>query len=160
MSNEDPDELPVELIVTPITPLEEFDRMTMTFHLYHEHLGDDTKERSVVVYRSLETKDVESYTRRATSKPDWSNLDLGWIEPEQCGLILVENLAGKDIRIQPTEEEKEKYKSSILEIGNDEVSMLVHPGWPVHFTPRDVNNWKIRSLNGESFKYRITVYPK
>lgn len=155
MSVEDPD--PKGLIPMPkgITK----DRITLVLNLYHEHAGDETKERACQVWKELESKDIESYTRRVTAKPEWKPLDLGWVEPEDVGLILIENLAGKGTHVNPTEEEKEETKKQLLEIGSESCSLVVSPGWPQFFNPRDVSGWKVRSLHTE-FKYRITIFPK
>jgi hypothetical protein len=137
----------------------------MLFHIYHQHPGDETMERNSQAWTVLENNEVEAYTRRKKASELLEPIDCGWIEDDQVGLVLIENLAGKGKSVSPTDEEKKLVESSVLELvpsGFDSQScgIRILPGFPFVFFPENINSWMIRSINGESFNYRLTIFPK
>ena len=96
----------------------------------------------------------EPYHRTLTATKEWQKLDCGWVN--EASMLYVENKAGTNLLVNPTEDENATMAAQVLELS---CNVLVYPGQTARFTPRDLAEIKIRSL-GADCKYVVTVYPR
>lgn len=146
--------LPVPEIVTN-------DRLTILVQIRHEHLGTDPLSiDSSQVF--LTGNEEEPYTRRIKVTEKWTSLDYDWLNEIGVSIIILENLEGKHLLIQPTKEEKDAIKERVVEVSytknSDEADLLI-PGGLIIKTPADAKRVWVRCRSGEA-KCKLIAFSK
>lgn len=155
-------QVPIKLSdVTPLPELHNHDRVTIVINMHHEHLGEAPVSLQSIHARLLEHME-EPYQRRLRAGEKWQPVvDSGcWIATGRIGYVTVENLEGRVLTVQPTEEERRKSSNKILEIGyaNDSAQAdLIYPGSIAIKTPSNASKLVIRCRSGEA-SYKLHVF--
>ncbi len=145
-------------------PLERNDRLTAQLMLTYETIGDPPIQFSCVFSNMLKSSGGECYTRRIKVEDNWIPLDLGWVDSDKVGLIVLDNQTGiTRPSVNPTEEEKKAAAEAVLlmSVGGE---VLYSPNWrlsPGRFfcaEPVNANNLFIRSAKG-TVKLTIFIVP-
>ena len=148
--------------VEPLDPQpQELSRLTVLLTVHHEQVGEQPQTFPLTYSDLLETTQ-ESYSRRMRALEDWAPLDFGWIHPSEVGYIIIDNIEGRGLSVNPTPEEKALTASRIIELAY--VSSLddcweVPPRWWFCNPVKRPSDLRIRCQNGTA-SYRITAIPK
>lgn len=135
------------------------DRLTVVETVYHRPFGQDPTAVETGFTRELKTAE-QVYTRRLTATEDWQSLDCGWLE--SCSSLSIENLAGKNLQVVPSEEERAEIAKQVIEIcplGWDGFPWLVYPGESMRACPSMVTALRIRCLSGKA-KFIVSLVPE
>lgn len=103
------------------------------------------------------------YVRKTRVGPEWTNLNLGWLQ-DQCGLLVIVNNEGSFTQRQPTGPEREEAAKKILEIATASSVDIPHP-FTLVFPQEDMrvsperSNYRIRSQYGDC-RFTIYAYPR
>ena len=92
--------MPEGMEPSPVGPL---NRCTAQLML-HRQLGTEPPTQVEALYEQPLECDEETWTRRIKLTTEPKRLDLGWLEPEQCGDIVIQALR-PEMAVKPTEEE-------------------------------------------------------
>lgn len=136
-------------------------RLTVFTQVSHERSGE--RATSIPMsYSELLQVEEDIYARRQSADAIWSTLDFGWLGSEQAGLIIIENLEGREKGTQPTPEELRKRSALVLEVaveGAEEAFFPIPPRrhWP--FWNAHPERLRIRCQGGKA-SYKIIVMPK
>ena len=155
----------LDLTTVPIRPTEPLDRLTMKLDVYYEHTGDQPTHVPCVAWRTLEPREdrEQPYLRRRIARPNWEPIiDEGcWIDTTDVGIVVVSNTEGTNLSVHPTDEERVKIASRIIEIrlSADGPAILVHPGWSQSLELTEWYGVLIR-CSADSARYRLTVFPR
>lgn len=139
----------------------DFNRVTVLLTVHHEQSGEQPSSFGFTFSDLLETSQG-AYSRRMRALSDWASLDLGWMESDDVGYILIHNIEGGVPAVQPTKEEKALTASHIIELAYES---SLGDYWPIpprlfFFCPVvRAADLRIRCQN-ETAQYRITVVPK
>lgn len=149
--------------VTPLPELHNYDRVTIVVNIHHEHLGEAPVSLQSIHARLLEYME-EPYQRRLRANGEWQPVidDNCWVPGAKIGYVVVENLEGQVLTVQPTEEERRKSASKVLEIGytnNSAEADLIYPGSIAIKTPSNASRLVIRCRSGEA-AYKLHVFSK
>ncbi len=156
-------DMDVNSVVQITRKVEERDRVTAQVSITHESFGNDPIQQICVFSALLEGKE-QCYIRRLVVGRKWVPLDLGWIDPKNVGMILLENRTGTGRAANPTVEEEKATESSILQIGY-RIGSKVDPQWIVrpkrfHVAESvDCSRIRVRAAKGE-VKLTVCIIPK
>jgi hypothetical protein len=93
------------------------DRLTSKMINYCEHIGFDPVQADLTYTGFLETFELEvqkKWLRKV--EPTWQPLPLGDLLPEQVGEVIVQNLVGKNLDVNPTDAEKARFAKQSFRI--------------------------------------------
>lgn len=139
------------------------DRLTVTLQMVHQHCCVDPVSRRPNFNAVLKNKE-EPYPRRVLVGQEWKNLDYGWLSNDELhGIVLVENLSGKQRSIVKKKEEQDD-PGNVLEITLRELKqripiMTILPAQFQFFNPSSGVHYMIRCV-GAKIEYAITVMPR
>lgn len=136
-------------------------RITVLNTVHHECQGEQPRTIQSAYSDGLQT-DEEAYTRRHKAEQVRYPLDTGWIPPDKAGLIIIENLEGRDLLVNLSEEEKQLLAGKYLELRLDPDSkqcIIMPPRMSICFLTSHVEDAVISAPNGP-VQYRVTVLPK
>lgn len=137
------------------------DRLTVVINVAHEHYGDQPFGLNIVYQQPLESKE-QVYSRRYMATEEWKPIDLNWLEEVGTSLVIIENLEGKGLLVNPTVEEKAATSAKILEISytknSKEADTVPSMGFCTKQTDHPSSLY-IRSRSGTA-TYRLTLIPK
>lgn len=88
-------------------------RITVVETVYFHNRGIDPAVITSKFGRPLET-DEQAFVRRATMTEDWVPLDVGWVK--KAAMIVIQNLEGRNLQVNPTPEEKLETASRVVEL--------------------------------------------
>lgn len=138
------------------------DRITARTSFYFSHFSQDPFCHTIINNRFVRSSGIEVYSRRCWADSDWRELDPGWVAREGCiGLIILENLEGKDVVQHLSEEEKKAATGHLLQVayeGNTDYRFFIYPGDGWSVVPDPAFKLVIRVAAGRT-PYRITVFP-
>lgn len=137
---------------TPLPDLKDFDRLTIVQNIHHEHRGESPRTIPVSHSCLLEEKE-EPYQRRFTATEKWAPVDIGWFAPEKVGCIVIENLEGRSLLVNPTEAERNATLAKVLELSyskNSNECDLIPPGRADIKWPAKASNLHIRCRSGDA----------
>lgn len=98
-----------------VNPLALQDRVTVVFDAHHEQHGEQPNSIRCHFSKPLQTREIQTVLRKIKVKEQPHALDLGWIDPENAGMVIIENRAGHLFSVTPTPEElAETEKRTIL----------------------------------------------
>ena len=148
--------------------------LTVVETVYYQPYSEEARGYDSRYQRRLESKDEEPYQRRCKAGPEWQRIDIGWLAKSgKIGLLLIENREGTFRHINPTDEERQKAESLVLEVGiligfdTNEAGKCVKVIEPIdRIQPRESRRSQpirpdklyIRCVNGEA-KYLVTTIP-
>jgi hypothetical protein len=146
----------------PLNPQpQDMSRLTVLLTVHHEQVGEQPRTFPLTFSDLLETTQ-ESYSRRMRATEEWTPLDFGWIHPSEVGYLMIDNIEGRGLAIQPTREEKALTASHVIElayVSSLDDSWEIPPRW-FFFNPiKRPADLRIRCQH-ETASYRITVIPK
>jgi hypothetical protein len=145
----------------PMPVLKDFDRLTVTQSVNHEHRGEPPKSVVVGYSRTLEYKE-EPYQRRFSVPGTWTPIDLGWMPSDKVGCVVLENLEGRSHLVNPTDEERKEIEAKVLEVSYHQDSKacdLIRPGASDIKWPSDASKLYVRCQSGTA-SCRISVISK
>ena len=148
--------------VEPLNPQpQELSRLTVLLTAHHEQAGEQPRTFPLTFSDLLETTQ-ESYSRRMRATEEWTSLDFGWIHSSEVGYIIIDNIEGRGLSIQPTPEEKALTASRVIELAYVDSPQDYWPIPPRLFFFGQVvrpSDLRIRCQNGTA-SYRINAIPK
>lgn len=121
--------------------------------------------------RELESDEQPWGPRQFTVTEQWTPLDCGWLKPELCGMLVIENREGHFTQRIPTEEQRAEAMARVVEIGVTNARALEHyddhiiailevrPKESQPLMPVDVSSLRIRCRKGEA-RCVLTVLPR
>lgn len=136
-------------------------RMTMVWTLHHQSQGEEARSVGSAYDEVLRTGH-EMYSRRCTASEEWTPLDFGWLPAEDVIAVVIENLEGRHLQVNPTEEERESMSMQVIEIRLDETSTNYVLVPPRHAVPLELARYdcvEVRCLGPET-RYRVTAVPR
>lgn len=150
--------------VTPLPKLYLQDRVTITQNMHHEHFGTPPVSIPPSIHSRMLEHVEEPYQRRLRAGKDWQPVvdDGCWIPANKIGYVTIENLEGKVQLVNPTEDERKKTASKILELSytkNSKEADLVYPGATQIKVPADASKLYVRCQDGEG-SYKLHVFSK
>jgi hypothetical protein len=142
-------------------PLEHKDRLTCAFSMTHEHIGYQPMGCDIRFSDMLESFDEQPVMRRITVTKEEKPLDLGHLEPEHIGYIVVESRVGKSLLKIPSEEEKAVHKQQTIRIrsNGDGMGLMVPPGKFICVCLEDPSDLWI-SCDVGTCKAVLWIYPR
>lgn len=149
-------------MAVPLKHTPNLNRLTYQFSFVHQCLGDEVKGVQKCGTVMLENKE-EVWSRRLEITTEPRPLPTGWIEdPNKIGFVCVQNLAGEGLETNPTEEEANNIKNSIILLYYDDPcrGLVVPPGFPQIIMPTNIGSLLIRCLDIQPIKCRITIFPR
>ena len=78
-----------------MSEVQERNRLTCVLSLYHEQSGEEP-EGVRSAFSSPLSVNAQSYTRRLSVQEEPVSFDMGWLQPEQAGYLLIENISRGD----------------------------------------------------------------
>lgn len=133
-------------------------RVTLTESVYYERQGRDPLQRENAFSRNL-TSGEQLYHRemKATKVPE--SVDKGWVS--NPSLILLHNVEGLFLQVNPTEEEKQELKEKVLIVSfkGSNFKTIVRPGESFKLLSEDFSEVLISSKS-DSVEYLLTVFPE
>jgi hypothetical protein len=88
---------------------------------------------------------------------EWKSLETGWIK--DCSLLVLKNKEGERYPKIPTQQEKDNTMLRIIELGNNDLIVLVRPCQSIRLEPKDLSQWKIRCQH-KTARCAISLYPR
>ena len=144
----------------PLKPRPIQDRLTVVLRVHHQYKMEQAVMAGGGYDDMLETSH-EAYARRLQADEQWSEFDFGWIPNKDVGIVVVENLAGKNLQLNPTEEQRKLIADQVLEVkhAGDSIPLLIPPRAPqAIYSPRP---WLLRiRCQAKPTRYKITVLPR
>jgi len=138
------------------------DRITMVMHIHHQHQGEQPHSVEGITEQWLQGTE-QPYPRRTTVTDQWKPLDLGWLSVEDAGMLVVENLEGRNPQRRISKEEQAQIDLKVVEVGrgeNDkELRLLCPPKGALPVSANSLAGLKIRCRSG-SAQCMITVFPR
>ncbi len=143
-----------------MSQVQERNRITCVLQLYHEQDGEQP-DGIRLAFVAASKYNVQRYQRRMKIDSTDNPLDIGWFKPHEVGSILIENLEGKGLQVQPTDEEREDIARRIIEVRQDgeTSSWLVPPGGFILGNPSDPSKVRLSCQHG-SAKIGLSIYPR
>ena len=107
--------------------------------------------------------DEQPYQRKGRAGPEWKKLDLGWLDGQGVGLVVVANETGRDAMVNPTKGEAAALAAAVLTIGvqvGDAVEPVadISPGESARFRPRKPGALRVMCESGEC-KFMASICP-
>lgn len=136
----------------------------LTFITSVIHTSQSASPVVVDCRRSIRLEHKEQpYSRRITVKPTWDKLDLGWVEPDQVGFIVIQNQEGRALGLQPSPEEAKSIESKIILVSfglmsDQKPHILIPSGCCSVFLPSSPTIF-LRSENGNT-QAELTIFNK
>ena len=150
--------------VEPLNPVaRRVNRMTIYAQVHQERSGEHPVSCPLSFSEPLALEE-DVYARRHTADGSWKPLDLGWLGTDKAGLVVIENMEGREVLINPSEKEKNEAAEHYLEIapdvpGAEKYALTVPPRQHRYFTCRDLSGLRIRCHQGTA-RFKITVLPR
>lgn len=143
-----------------MSQVQERNRITCVLQLYHEQDGEQP-DGVRLAFVAPSKYNVQRYQRRMKIDEADNPLDIGWFKPHEVGSILIENLEGKGLQVQPTDEEREDIARRIIDVreAGGTSSWLVPPGGFFLGCPSSAEKVLIRCQHG-SAKIGLSIYPR
>jgi hypothetical protein len=129
-------------------------RLTVVEHSYYQ--SSEKGRQPIAVNTGFCTEidsDEEPYgPRRIIVGPEWRKLELGWMQ--NCSQLCLTNLAGTDLEVIPTPEERNAISKQVIEVGvlqtpdTDGVPRVfgwIRPGRSMRFEPYNLDAIMLRS---------------
>lgn len=166
MSTDQPEFPPLPEVTPLVTNKAAIDRLTMAISIHHESMGMQPNSRQCIGQTLLSECD-EPYSRQIKGglNQAWQPINLGhFTGVEEVGYVLIENLEGKHLQVNPTAEERAEINQRIIEVGygtNDPLGfkLLVLPGFCLPVLTELAYLLKLRSKHGIA-ACRVTIYPR
>lgn len=142
----------------PLKPVKPKDRTTVILQVHHQSEGIVSAGASFD--ELLETRH-DAYARRTSVGEEWQPLDFGWIPANDVGRIVIENLTGRNLQVNPTEAERVEMRQQVLQVVHDGDScpFLIPPRGVDAYVSATPAKLRIRSQLGVT-RYKITVVPR
>jgi hypothetical protein len=137
-------------------------RITVQQRVYHQNIGDQPTMAECQFERKL-LSDDQPYQHKTKITEDWRPLGDSWIE--KVSLVMVRNNEGRNLAVNPTEQEKVVTGRKVVEVGlvlpsGDVVAFLiVRPGESVPFEPVDFKLVRVRCRHGMA-SCNVSLFPE
>lgn len=153
---------------TPRAEPEVRDHITVVETVYHcPAFGGDAFVSDSRFNRYLETYEQCYERKHIKAEETWQKIDLGWIG--DCGMLVILNEEGLYAQRNPTDEERARTKSKVLEVAflssqeslpqeTPPGSWLVRAGETMRASPSGVSNLFIRCRSGRAY-YTVRAFP-
>lgn len=141
-------------------------RLTVLHTIYHQQSDEGPTVCNGQYVRNLETDEQPSGPRSFKVGFEWIPIPKGWIE--ECSIVCLENLEGRNLQVRPTVEEQAEIDSRIIEIAflsttspqhPPDPSLLLSPREMLPLTPVSVSMVRVRCQNGTA-KCSVTMFPR
>lgn len=107
--------------------------------LYHQVAGEQPTMFDLPGFTRQLKSDEQVYHRKLTVGEDWQSIDVGWLHG-CCGMLILENLEGRFIQVQPTDNERSCVEARVVDVRfGEEVGVVLLPRESVRFQPFDVS---------------------
>ena len=135
-------------------------RATTILRVHHQCLEEGVTTGGTSFDEELETSH-DAYGRRLEATSEWQPLDFGWVPASDVGMVVIENLAGRNLPINPTESEREQIADQVIQVchGGDAHCFEIPPRGADVFRSTEPAALRIRT-RGRRTKYRIMVVPR
>lgn len=137
-------------------------RITVTMGVHFQKGPDEPQSTSGAFHFYTESDQEEVYRRRRLKAEQGHSIPLetGWIPIDEVGIVVIENLAGKNLKVNPTEEEQKEFAKQVIDVMFNESSGIeIKPGQQFPFVPTDPSNVTICCRHG-IVRYNLAVYPR
>lgn len=84
--------------------------------VYHRTPNGQTLPIESIFNTPLEVEEATYSRPGGKVGEEWTPIDLGWVG-ENAGMIVIQNLSGKNLQRQPTKEEKAEIDKKVIEVG-------------------------------------------
>lgn len=137
------------------------DRLTVLNKVYHSTRGQSPRLFDHGYSVPLLGEEHQPYERQGYAIESWEHLDLGWMNNENAGLLVIINNEGKFLDRYPTDEERENSAKRVLELGysNSSPRWLIPPQCQMQAWPSEIEDLCIRS-SFEQARFTLLVFPK
>ena len=135
------------------------DRLNVVFNASHEHFGDQPFGINLIFSKFLESNE-QVYTRRVEATEEWQPIDMGWMEDVGASMVVIENLEGKGLVVNPTKKQQEDINSRVLEVSYNQNSKESDEVPPTGFCVRFPSSPLYIRCRGGTAWYRVTCIPK
>lgn len=155
---------PIQAKLEPLNAVpRRVNRMTIYAQVHQERSGEHPISCPLSFSEGL-TLEEDVYARRHTATEKWEPLDLGWLGKDKAGLVVIENLEGREVLVNPTEEEKQVLTDRFLKLapdiaGAEELAFTIPPRQHRYFTNQDLSRLRVRCNRGTA-RFKITVFPR
>lgn len=133
------------------------DCLTVVENVYHRPSGEEATCVESRFSRKLKTIN-QVYVRHCKATEEWQPLDTGWLDG--CSALHIQNRAGTDLQVIPTDEEREMIIRQILEVSyctSPDDAWLVYPGESMRASPRRVKDLQVRLVHRQSGEVRFNI---
>ena len=139
-------------------------RVTARLDMYFQIKGEDPIHMSTTLRQFVDGSNQEPYHRkRQIVGEEWTDFDLGWLDGDDIGYILIQNKTGSNRSLVPTEEEKKKAASRVVVLRDKSMAMAygfkIRPGGFFVAEPEEAKHLMLCCENGEA-EITFTVYPR
>lgn len=139
-------------------------RITAIFNIAREYDGENPISIDPIISQLNLSVKEDHYSRRIRVNQDWIPLDLGHLRADQVGLVVIENLEGRFLDVNPTEGERKEASKRIIQVsfGDPTNASLAFPApasLPYVGYPQDASRIALRCPVGVA-KCRIWVFPR
>ena len=128
---------------------------------YHQANEEPFAIPTVICSTPVEPGDTEPYSRKIKVSEVSRQLDLGDIEREDVGYIILVNLVGTKLHQNPTREEHENLLKKVIVFGDsDGLQLEIHPfGTPLVAQVGSLGPLSVRCLHGEAILKEF-IFPR
>jgi hypothetical protein len=164
----------------PTPPRKDMSTITVVGNVYYQQ-GPEQPTSVESRYSFTVNTEEQPYQRiRLKVTEEWRPMESGWVQPQQCSLMLLQNLGGGPFSTNPTEEEAKEEAERVVEIGfmapvtvdrNRDMHspklpkqiptalFQILPGTDCRISPTDLSVLYLRCRKGET-KINLTLYPE
>lgn len=145
------------LTTDKLSPSLQRDRLTIKAAAYWEHYGENPVGGQIISSQILNTYFVEPYIRRIRVGEEPKPLDLGDIDVDDVGYIMLVNMEGTKLEFNPSEAEVADIKRRIIDVGSD---FELHPnGQPFIGRPKRNHRLILKCQHGMA-TIRAYIFPR
>ena len=132
--------------------------MTVVEQVYYQVSGGQPRLVESRFSRKLES-DEQPYERHLKVGVEGAPLDCGWIE--KASQLVITNEEGRNLQVNPTDEEREELQRKVLELGYEDCPVplcLIHPGESIRFCPFSLEGLGVHSRFGV-IRFTLHLFP-
>lgn len=135
-------------------------RLVVVEHVYHQPVDGQPVNVTPKFSKFLKTDEQPYGPRRVKIGPDSVPLESAWVG--NGSQLVVENLEGTSLQVQPTAEEREQIALRIVEVWDEdgkEPLFLIPPGESLRARPGNLKRLRLRCAS-DSARIVYTVFPE
>lgn len=131
-------------------------RVSVVKRMYYQQTGKQVIPVEVQFTRPSAVHG-QHYTRELVATQEWQDLDFNWVK--SAGLVIIINMEGRNLHVQPSKQQMEEFGRKVIEVGvADHPFLEVHASCDESWTPSHSAKYRARCLAGEA-NFTLTVFP-